>query len=164
LVVSDLPARIALVSLLILADWTAPVGAIGSAVAAIAAVVAIVYAKQAADAGRDAIRQARELRREEDFRQLGRAVVELQRYADDARQMPTVMITNRMHHAQTRVRAVLVTGVRVSLSDDATKRLDAALDHHSDPVTVMRRRTRRPPSPPARHRRAGVLPLPREEA
>ncbi|MBV9050466.1 MAG: hypothetical protein JOY58_19525 [Solirubrobacterales bacterium] len=123
---------------LLFADWTAPVGAIGGAIAAIAAVVAIWYAKQAAVAGRDALREAHQLRVEEDFRELGRALTDLQRFADDARQTPGATTINDMHHAQTRVRGLLVTPVRVKLADDALNRLDRALGYDSDPRLVFR--------------------------
>jgi hypothetical protein len=74
--------------MVVLADWTGPTAAISSAVAAIGAIVAIVYAKQAAVAGRDAIREERALRTEQDYREFGAALWSVRQAADRAWNRP----------------------------------------------------------------------------
>ncbi len=54
--------------------------------------------------------------------------------------MPTVLVTSRMHHAQSRVPGTtLVVGVRVRFDEESLKRMDTAVDHHQDAATVVRR-------------------------
>jgi hypothetical protein len=128
--------NLALMRSLVFADLVAVVGSGSSLFAAIAALVAIVFAKQAANAARETVSEERELRVEEDYREFGRELWALYQAADDCRRMPTVMIENKMRHAQTRLRGVMVTPVRIALDDDGIKRLDIATDNHSNPVDV----------------------------
>lgn len=121
----------------IFADWTAPVGATASAVAAGAALVAIVYAKQAAVAARKTVSEEHQLRIEEDFREFGRELWALFQAAGDARRAPDdETVDNRMRHAQTRLRSVLVTPVWIDFTDDQEDHLEWALDSHRSAVDV----------------------------
>lgn len=123
-------------SLVLLADWTAPTGAVGSAIAAVAALVAIGYARRAVEAANRAIGEERKLRVEEDFREFGRVLWDLHQAADDARAIPGETVTSKMRHAQTRLRSVLVTPIRVSLAEGSTEILDKTLSRYSDAATV----------------------------
>jgi hypothetical protein len=122
--------------MLVLADWTAPVGAIGSAIAAGAALVAIFYARQAATAGRDAVRIERDLRVEAAFREFGQALWSVFQYADDARREAGTSDLRPLRHAQTRLISVLVTPVQIALSDEAYDRLDVVMSRRASAVAV----------------------------
>lgn len=121
---------------MILADWTAPVGAIGSVVAAVAALVAIIFAKQAAVAAQRTVSESHALRVEEDFRQFRAALWALHEAADNDRREGFSTLSRDVLQAQTRLKGVFGMRTWIILTKDAVSRLYIALDGHSTPIDV----------------------------
>jgi hypothetical protein len=97
--------------------------------------VTIVFAKRSADtgrdaaqAGRDAVRDERAMRIEEDFRRFAEALIMLYQHAGDAQQDPeNPKAPARMRQAQIRVVGTLIPRARIDLPDYAAAALDKAV-------------------------------------
>lgn len=131
--------RITTVSIVVIADWTAPVSAIGSAVAAVAAVIAIVQAKRAAIASPDAVAEEHRLRVEGSYRALGRSLWAVRQAAQLAREESDNGETlKRLRDEQTALQIKLVVPLWVDLGTDAPRLMDITLSLDSDPVAVLK--------------------------
>ena len=125
--------------MLVLADWTGPTGAISSLVAAGAAIVAIIYAKQAAVAGRDAIREERELRIEQDYREFGAALWSVRQAADRASNQPDGSLEMRaLRNSQEQLQTAFVMPRWVDLGQNAPQMMDKLLDLTASPADAKR--------------------------
>jgi hypothetical protein len=100
--------------------------------------VAIIYAKQAAVAARQTVREAHHLRVEEDFREFRRALWALHEAADNDRRMGYVQLSRDVLQAQTRLKGAMGMRSWVNLSEDAVERLYTTLDGHATCVMSTR--------------------------
>lgn len=126
--------------MVLFADWTSPVGAISSAVAAVAALIALVYAAQAAKAGRDAIREARDLHVEQDFRELGAGLWAVRAAAARALDQDPIVRANAppLRNEQEKLQATFAMPRWADLGPNAPELMDRLLDVSSTPREVRR--------------------------
>jgi hypothetical protein len=130
---------------LALADIGAVIGDVFAGIAATAALIAIVYAKRGAEAARDAVREAHELRIEEDYREFARSLWKVRQAALSARDKPDYESLARLRDAQTELQSRMVLPSRVQMGgpddlqayDEVTQMLETVLNHASEPQEVV---------------------------
>jgi hypothetical protein len=126
------------------ADTAALFGDVFAGIAAGAALVAIVYAKQGAEAARDAVRETRELRIDDEYQALARGIEKLRLAAAEAERHSGSVSLESLRDAQTEVRShiVLVAGpwtypTDTSAPEELVGWLEKASDHDASPEDVL---------------------------
>jgi hypothetical protein len=122
---------------LVLADLSGTAGAISGMIAAVAAVVSIRYARLAAIAGRDAIREQRDLRAEQDYRDFATALWEVLQAADTAKNQPLGSPEMAaLRRRQKRLQAAVLMPRWVDLGSTGLQMMDKVGDLNSGPRQV----------------------------